>query len=305
MTITTRRTSLGILALFFLAQLALLLLYHLRLNPYTVRLSEATGYLINPNLLFALPILGITVGVILLGLARLRPAEIGLEASKLRAALAVLVGLWLASQAVHLAAAGAAGTLAPHPFWEEFGPGPMLGFLVAMLFGIVILEEVSFRGFLFPQLALRLGSGRTALLGATVLTAIVFALLHLPTRLLGSGLSGGALVMDQVVLTLAGIFGVAMYLRTANLPVVIAIHTLVNAPMMLVASPISPGTVTVVLSLGLLVAWPWFRGEPVGLQLARVVSAGGGSGGEKEGDRWTHSQENERHEREGGIPGER
>jgi membrane protease YdiL (CAAX protease family) len=60
----------------------------------------------------------------------------------------------------------------------------------------------------------------------------------------------------MAVLTLAGLFGAVLYLRTRNLLVVTGIHALVNAPTPLVATPASPFGITLALSAALWIAWP-------------------------------------------------
>jgi TctA family transporter len=68
-----------------------------------------------------------------------------------------------------------------------------LGFLVAMLVGIPLYEEVAFRGFLFPQLYLKLGGAyRARLWVAAIISALLFALMHLPNRMLVREMAGTA-----------------------------------------------------------------------------------------------------------------
>lgn len=133
----------------------------------------------------------------------------------------------------------------------------MLSFLVAMLLGTPLYEEVAFRGFLFPQLMLKLkGPHRSRVLMAAAASAVLFSLMHIPTRLAVGNASGVDLVSQLAVLAIAGLFGIVLYVRTENLLVVAGIHALVNAPTQLVTAPVSPFAVTAVLTIILLILWP-------------------------------------------------
>ena len=83
-------------------------------NPWFDTLVHATGGLVNDTLLVNLLGLTLLVGGVMLGRGCLRPADVGLRWSDLRQALAVLVLLWLATQAVAVALAWAStGSVAP------------------------------------------------------------------------------------------------------------------------------------------------------------------------------------------------
>jgi CAAX protease family protein len=99
-------------------------------------------------------------------------------------------------------------------------------------------------------------SAATAL--AIAVSQLLFALYHLPNLVLGnSGKVGTAPADIAVQLGLDLVFGVvfaALYLRTGNLFLVIGIHTLQDAGASLVAAPINPSLVIVILAVILLLA---------------------------------------------------
>lgn len=257
----SREVPWSTILLFLVVQTALITVLVAWRMELLVPVARATGWLVQTDLLAGALLMLVVVGGILVGHGRLRPAELGLVRAHLPVALAVTAGFWLATQVVLvLASLLHTGSLVLHPQWHDPGTLMMLTFLAAMLLGTPLYEEVAFRGFLFPQLYQKIRGAqraRVALAGAA--SAALFALGHVPTRLLISQVTGATLLSHLAVLTLAGLFGVALYLRTGNLLVVTGIHALVNAPTQMVTAPISPFPITLVLSAGLWLAWPRFR----------------------------------------------
>ena len=242
------------IALFLVVQTALVVTLIVFRYDLLRPIGETTNWLVAPDLVSGLLLLFIIAGGIFLGLGRLQPHDIGLRASDIPAALLVTAAFWIVTQAVLVGAALLqASPVALHPDWHTHGANGMIGFLIAMLFGMALYEEVAFRGFLFPQLHLKLG--RRHLWLAALVSQILFALVHLPTRALIAQVSANAMILHVIVLTLAGLIGVLLYVRTRNLLVVAGVHALVNAPTPLVASPVHPLFVTALLS-AVLIARP-------------------------------------------------
>nr|WP_240955921.1 CPBP family intramembrane glutamic endopeptidase [Wenzhouxiangella sp. XN79A] len=141
-----------------------------------------------------------------------------------------------------------------------------------MLLGTALFEESFFRGFLLPQLYLRLGviaSERMRLAAAVVISALVFSPWHLPTLLINQDLEPTALFAQLVNLFGAGVLLAVLYLRTGNLWVTMAVHALVNAPTLLLASPVSGSMLAGTLGVALIIAWPRFIGRPLAMPLLR------------------------------------
>lgn len=91
------------------------------------------------------------------GLSPLRPTEVGLGWSDLPSAIALVLLVWVAAQVLgRVLGVATAHTVQLNPLWERRGVSGVLGLLLAQVLGNALLEEVGFRGFLMPQLNLRL-----------------------------------------------------------------------------------------------------------------------------------------------------
>jgi len=235
-----------------------MLLYALLLENIEplVALERATGGLIDINLPGGLLGFALSLGPLALVWGGLSLVDIGLDRAKLRTGLVVTFVLWLVAQSIILLDAtlpAAAPEL--HPIWER--PLRAIGFLTAMLVVMPLLEEASFRGFLLPQIYLNSrGTETVRLVMAVLLSAVMFALVHLPNRLILHDLGGRVLLLDMAQLTAGGIFFAVAYLRTRNLWVVGGLHALDNAPTPLFESTFHPVGVYLVLAALLLLGWP-------------------------------------------------
>jgi uncharacterized protein len=101
--------------------------------------------------------------------------------------------------------------------------------IVSQVFGNTIIEEISYRGFLFPQLYNRImaKSEKSKILISLISSQIIFALMHLPNHIL-NGFSYNNPIIDMLLLFLAGIVFAVAYLKTKNLWYAIIAHTLYN-----------------------------------------------------------------------------
>ncbi|MEO7082688.1 MAG: type II CAAX endopeptidase family protein [Gemmatimonadaceae bacterium] len=210
----------------------------------------------------------VTIGVVLFGVGRLRPADLGLASRKFLVGFGVTAVVWLLVASV---AAVSTGGPILNRVWRETGAGPVLRWAVVMFVFTALYEEIAFRGFLFPQLALKLGtSSRTGYWGAVVLSQLVFAAYHLPTNVLYHHMSGAALANQFSIQTILGIILLLIYLRTRNLWIAVGIHGLVDAP-----TPLFAGTTSVeIWVLILLIGWHWIVRAPAHRGLAAVDSLG-------------------------------
>jgi len=173
---------------------------------------------------------------------------------------------WLSLQAAVLAAApwyGGPARLDPQlttGAWMAFA-GP----LIDQFIFFASAEEVVYRGFLLPQIYLRLQERipkPVALSGSALLGSVFFAVLHIPHRL-EEGITGQQLVFSMLLLVIAGCVFCGIYLLTGNLLTVILVHGLSNFPTLLYDAEIPWQHALVLkygLALGLAIAYAiWLR----------------------------------------------
>ncbi|MEE4316186.1 MAG: CPBP family intramembrane glutamic endopeptidase [Erythrobacter sp.] len=253
------------------------LLLFSREDSFVWALHRATGGWINANLTTFVPLTLVIIGGMVMAWGRQSLADLGLSAGwALRLVLLLLAG-WAAMQLVAVAAALASGMeIALHPAWTEYGAGTVLGLFIAMVLGTAPFEDGLFRGYVLPQLYFLLGrriSGETArMLAALMLCAVIFALWHLPTILLNRGeIAPGAVAGALAYMLLGGVMLGLLYLRTGRLEIVIALHALVNAPTMLVASPLPGSALAGAIGVAAIIAGPVLAGERRSAGLVRFV----------------------------------
>lgn len=256
--IRTRRAPIRTVA-FTVAAQAIILWGALGDPRWERAVREASNGWVDPSLPAGVLLFLLSVVPFVFLRARLRPRDIGLDWRKLRHGLNIVVGLWLATQVI-LAWLGLLvdGWMRVDPLWfEPEAPAEPVGFLVAMLIIMPALEEATFRGFVLPQLWLRLqGSARVRTWGAVVGSAVLFALIHVPSRRLIYGLDTAGFATSLAGLVVFGIFMALIYLRTANLWVTGGIHALLNAPTPVLEGPLPAIVVLLLLVLALVVFWP-------------------------------------------------
>lgn len=228
-------------------------------NGHHERLLHASAGLISPSLQVCLP----TVILFLLAtrVAGLRLADVGWRGRDLFAGTIATLGVWLLCHAV--IAIVDAGRLA---FDASVTAAPILaaGGWMGQLFGNAMYEETVYRGFCLVQFLLilrarRFGPKRAAWLAA-LLSALVFALPHIPNRILKHDYHGfGDVMFDQARLLCSGMFLAWIYYRTRNLWWVIGLHSLANHPTLLLEWRLGASTkeAVAVLGLGVTIAWPW------------------------------------------------
>jgi uncharacterized protein len=219
--------------------------------------DRSTGNLVTPTLLAT----AFLVAAVLIGLirgGRLSWHDIGWRSEQLVPGLVVVVTVWLASQFVEIVACYASGDdLRVAASWSGARWAVVVGAFLAQALGTAPAEETFYRGFLLPQIWLKLTarpSGRLAL--AITLSQVVFALSHLPNLILGlsGSLDSAGIALQVVTDFLIGLLLAALYLRTGNLFLVMGIHALANAPTSLIAPIVSPSLVILGLGLVILIA---------------------------------------------------
>ena len=99
-------------------------------------------------------------------------------------------------------------------------------------------------------------SGRSRpFLAALVLSQTIFALVHVPSRLV-DGVGGVSLATNLTLVLASGLVFALLYYRTRNLLLVVGVHALLNYPTVVLGSEAVASLVVATLSLVLLVAWP-------------------------------------------------
>ncbi|MCC6615261.1 MAG: CPBP family intramembrane metalloprotease [Anaerolineae bacterium] len=221
-------------------------------------LAQMTGGLVNGTLIVNLVLAAILVWGVCLKLGFLRAYDVGWIPHQLGIGLMTTLALWTVAQLIHLAAGAASnGSVALSPAFAAGQSGVAIGALIGQIFGNALFEELAYRGFLFPQLYLRLhGSGERPWLRfvlTLLISQAIFALVHIPNRLY-MGLSAGEIAADLALLTLWGVLFTLLYLHTDNLFIVVGVHALGNAPTTLFATaPALAGSGSSLLIYGLAV----------------------------------------------------
>ena len=247
-------------------------------DSFVWALHKASDGWINANLTIFAPMTALVIGALVMGWGGQRLPDLGLSGGWV-ARLAVYLGAgWLAVQALAVIgaviSAGATGAaIALHPAWEEFGAGTLIGLFIAMVLGTALFEDGLFRGYVLPQIQFALGDRiageRARALTALALCAVIFALWHLPTILLNREVSAGAVAGALAYMALGGIMLGLLYLRTGRLELAIAGHALVNAPTLVVASPVPGSALAGLVGLGAIIAGPVLAGQRWSLDLVR------------------------------------
>jgi hypothetical protein len=123
-----------------------------RWAPWCVAVYRATQGLIDFTLMLSLALQVLIIGILVIGIGRLRPRELGLDIAKLPAGVAWTFAAWLAAQLVTLLICVVAGEpIGLNPAWSFGSWTQPAGKWIAQIFGNAALEEVLYRGFLFPQ----------------------------------------------------------------------------------------------------------------------------------------------------------
>jgi membrane protease YdiL (CAAX protease family) len=222
----------------------------------------ASGGLVHLTLVtYAVLLLVVVVGV--MGwVGGLRPRDVGLDIGDLPVGVGVTVGTWVVLQLVGVASLVVQGQpIEINSYWTAANTLAVLGLLAAQLFGNALYEEVVFRAFLINQLRHKLGrrlpsaTPRRIAIAAILVSQVVFALSHIPSRLVGYPPS--EVLSSLITVFVVGLLLAVLYWRTGNLFVAIGLHALINTPTMVYGSPSLGGVTALVVAVGLALGWPW------------------------------------------------
>jgi membrane protease YdiL (CAAX protease family) len=227
---------------------------------------DATYGLLRPALIVGVAAVILVAGLVLMGIGRFRPSELGLDVAKLPTAIAYTVVVWILMHVATIAVGSTSGKTPEPLHLNGSQAGHLAGRLLAQLAGNALSEEILFRGFLFIQLAMlferrSLNGLRFGASAAALLSSIVFALAHLPHRI---GINGGyadtsAMATDQGWLVVWGCVYCWLYARTKNLWFVVGVHALANARTMLIAAPDVAEYLPLSQMIGVALALVWQR----------------------------------------------
>lgn len=222
-------------------------------------LQAASGGWVSMTLLASAVIGGVQVLIVLFA-GRQRLVDVGWRRGRLAPAVLATLGLWGVMQlsiCIHALLAGQALEL--RPAWAA-GFGIALGPLLAQLVGTALMEETVFRGYLWPQLAVRFSrhvSPGVALWIGLLVSQAVFGLLHIPIRIHG-GAGPAELASMVTMLFVTGLVFALVYAATRNLFVAVGAHALGNAPTLLFV-PQGPAPMMVLLAAVLLLSLVWWQ----------------------------------------------
>jgi membrane protease YdiL (CAAX protease family) len=272
-TIRTREASSATVLAFAGAVLALgaLTAHPALLGGAARALREASAGWLAPDLLTGALHLAVVVGVVLLG-ARLRAADLGLTRTGWRAGALTLLGVGALFAALLLAGAAGPDALRVYPGLAPWGAPGLAGLALGAL-AMAAFTETAFRGFLFPQLYLKLGGGG-ALWGAVLASSAIAAAWYAPALAFTHHKVGASFWLHLAGFAASGIFLCFFYLRTGNLYVVIAGHALITIASQGFAASGRTAGVMMMLGLGFVAVWPLLRGRPLLEPLAAVEGAG-------------------------------
>lgn len=236
--------------------------------------AQATHGLVNATLIANLIMILLIVYFLLHKGGRLSFKDLGLKKGRMTAAILATLGLWLILQLVNLIfGLIAEGKPMMDAAWGKYEFTVMLGLVISQLFGNCLFEEITYRGFLLPQVMKKL-KGKRAMLWGILISQGLFALMHIPNRILNGIDDIASMAINLgIVLSLGLLFAFA-YWVTDNLFFVMGVHTLVNAPMM-VFDGLPSIWLVVVLTLIILAVWPKTFGKlhPVAANDAGKISA--------------------------------
>lgn len=191
-----------------------------------IPLAKLTDYWIQPTLVANLLSL-IVFSILIFVIGRHNLFSVWLTKKKMKTALLPVFIIWLLSQLITILVA----YLGKGEIAFVGNINILTGSLIGQLFGNAAFEELIYRGILFLQFYILLMpkiAKMKAIIISIVASQIIFALIHIPNRLLINQVEN--LTLDLLGLFVAGVALTIVYLRTENLVFVIGVHALINQP---------------------------------------------------------------------------
>ncbi|MBN2156475.1 MAG: CPBP family intramembrane metalloprotease [Candidatus Lokiarchaeota archaeon] len=241
--------------------LVILLLFFVYPISFFSSIEEVTNGIINSTLIGSLALsLVILVFMIRIG-GKVKFSHLGLVPSHLPKGLLIYGGVYVLLNLTLLIINWIVRTRPIwYPYWEEVGSFSIaFGYLLAQIFGNVLFEEVYFRGFLWAQLSIKFTNlfRNKPVLGLNIgalVSNLLFALLHIPVRIL-NGLVGWDLLLSLLIVFGLGFLFTFVYLITENLFASMAIHILLNVSFVFFNPIFDASTLCLIITGVLMVVW--------------------------------------------------
>jgi uncharacterized protein len=193
-------------------------------------LTETTKGLVQRSLIPNVAIILVFVYGLLIAYGKLRPVDLGLEREKVLQGVSIVVLLIIILQITStITGAISNKTVTLGNLWSGVSGGTAVGILICQLFAVSVQEEIIFRGFLMPQVYLRIKTDNklVKMSLALIVSQALFAVWHLPIRIF-SGMSPISTIISMLTLLMLGVIFALLYIRTNNLFIVMGIHGLWN-----------------------------------------------------------------------------
>jgi len=258
-----RETKWYIILLYLIAGPILLILEFLVLAKFKIfsNIYKLTNGLVNFTLLIYLILIFTIIFGLFIGLGKLRLKDLGVRIDKIKNSILFTVLFWIIINIITaICLLIVSGSIALNRSWGEKGALALLGLLLCQLFGNALYEEIAFRGFLFPQIYLKIKkisrlNKKNKIIISIILSQAYFSIMHIPNRLYHN-INGIELLIHLIMVFIIGIVFVLLYLRTNNLFIVIGIHALADAPTLIFASPFNENIIPGILPIIILIFWP-------------------------------------------------
>ena len=224
--------------------------YLLKIHFFTP-IAEATNYWIQPTLvgnLISLAVFSFIIFVV--GKHDLR--SVWLTPEKLKSAALLIFAIWFLSQLV--AILGTYFSTGNIVFVDRINV--LAGYLLGQLFGNAAFEELIYRGIFFLQIYILLKNSLSinkALVLSILLSQILFALIHIPNRLMVNQVEN--LGLNLFGLFVMGVVLAIIYFRTKNLAFLIGVHALLNEPFNLIQTSFPMKRIVLILVILVTILW--------------------------------------------------
>jgi uncharacterized protein len=194
-------------------------------------LTELTNGLVQRALLPNIAIILVFIYGLLIMHGKFKPSDLGLEREKLFQAIWIIALVILMLQVISTAVGIISyKTLTLGNLWSKVSGSAALGILICQLLVVAVQEEIIFRGFLMPQVYLRIKKDKYIVrMGlSVVISQGLFAVWHIPIRIF-SGMSPVSTIISIFTVFLLGIIFALIYIRTGNIFIAMGMHGLWNA----------------------------------------------------------------------------
>ncbi|HEY9062232.1 MAG TPA: type II CAAX endopeptidase family protein [Pseudobacteroides sp.] len=194
------------------------------------------------------------VFILILIQGKLSICDIGLKKNRFLSAVLAVITIWVILQLLNIAVAVVIdGKPVIYSGWNKYGAPYVIGSFIAQILGNALFEEIAFRGFLLVQLSKKCGNKKPNIILGLVISQLIFALIHVPNRIL-NGMSILEILPSLLIVFLLGVFFSIIYLFTDNLFLAVGIHSLWNMPL-LIFDGLQSIWVVMAMSIVLVIAW--------------------------------------------------